>query len=60
MRIFEHFNKSTEAKCPICKTDEDKQTILVPIPGTEEGYIVEAQQMHWSCFQSILELVENE
>ena len=45
MRTFEHFNASFDAVCPVCNTSADAETILVPIPGTEEGGICEARKV---------------
>lgn len=47
-RKFNHPNM-TNFTCPVCKTAEDKPVILVAIPGTEDGNIVEAQQFHFDC-----------
>jgi hypothetical protein len=49
MRIFEHPNTSGDWKCPICKTNEDKQVILVGVDGTEEGNNMQAEQIHVDC-----------
>ena len=49
MRTFDHFNPGFGAVCPVCKTAADAETVLVPIPGTEEGGICEARQVHCSA-----------
>ena len=49
MRTFEHFPKET--KCPICNTNKDKETMLVPIAGTQEGCNVQAIPIHTDCLQ---------
>jgi hypothetical protein len=49
MRTFQHFNQDDEDICPICKTNEDKEIILVPIFGTEVGKNVQAIQVHTEC-----------
>jgi hypothetical protein len=54
MRTFEHFNKSGKDVCPICKTSEDKEIMLVPIFGTEEGNNIQAIQIHTQCLQNEL------
>ena len=46
-RIFEHFPKTST--CPICKTNSDEKCVLIPITGTEEDGIVQAQPFHLSC-----------
>ena len=63
MRTFAHFNQSHGAVCPWCKTNEDCETVLVPIPGTEDGNIMEAQQVHKKCYdlavKRLFELTES-
>lgn len=49
MRTFEHPNISDNWVCPICGTCEDKPIILIPIVGTEEGNIIQAEQFHVDC-----------
>jgi len=34
MRVFQHPNLSNGWYCPICKTSEDKEIVLVGIQGT--------------------------
>lgn len=48
-RFFDDMNRSGNATCPICKTDKPGKVLLVPIPGTEEGNNVQAQQLHAEC-----------
>ena len=44
-RVFKGFN--TKGKpCPFCKTRADTDTVLVPIPGTEEDGNMQASQVH--------------
>jgi len=47
MRIFKGFNKN--GKCPICGTNEDKETVLIGVTGTEEGNNMQAEQFHLEC-----------
>lgn len=47
MNIFEHF--PNDEKCPICRKNDDKQCVLVPITGTQEGNIVQATPTHLEC-----------
>lgn len=56
MRTFEHFNASTGAVCPVCKTAKDTETVLVPIPGTEDDGIMEARQIHKKCYDLVIEM----
>lgn len=49
MKTFEHPNTSNNWVCPICKTNEDKPIVLLPIVGTEEGNIMQAEQFHVDC-----------
>ena len=59
MKAFPHFNQDNDAVCPMCKTNEDCETVLVPIPGTEEGNIMQARQVHKKCYDlAVRKLVE--
>ena len=49
MDVFDHFNQGT--KCPICGNNNDAPAVLIPIEGTENGGIVEAQQFHLHCIK---------
>jgi len=60
MRIFDHFNTSHGAVCPICKTSADAETVLVAIPGTEDDGIMEAKQLHKKCYDLVLEMAAKE
>ena len=51
MRVFEHPNTSEGWVCPICKTNEDKSVVLIGIDGTEEGNIMQAEQVHIDCIE---------
>ena len=53
MRIFEQGNWISGVVCPICKTGKKGPVVLVPIPGTEDGGTVEAQQVHTSCAELV-------
>lgn len=57
MRTFKHFDSGYSNVCPICKTAKDCETVLIPIPGTEDGGICEAQQMHKKCLDLLVEMV---
>lgn len=50
LRFFEEMNVTGDP-CPICRTfDKTKgRVLLIPIPGTEEGNNVKAQQIHEDC-----------
>jgi len=50
MRSFEHPNM-TDFECPVCQTSADYPVVLIPIPGTEDGNIVEARQVHAECYK---------
>ena len=54
MRTFPHFNQSNNDVCPVCKTNEDCETVLTPIPGTEDGNIMEVRQVHKKCYDVAL------
>ncbi len=58
MRVFEKFNGSSGAVCPVCKTAREAPTVLIPIPGTEDGNIMEAKQVHKKCYDLITEMQE--
>ena len=49
MRTFKHFNKSGKDVCPICKTNDDKETVLIGVNGTQEGHNMQAKQFHLEC-----------
>lgn len=46
-RTFKHFPE--DLKCPVCNTNDDGETVLVPIDGTEDGMNCEAQCIHLAC-----------
>lgn len=49
MRSFKHFNSVGKSVCPICKTADDKETVLIGVVGTEEGHNMIAKQFHLDC-----------
>ena len=49
MRVFDHPTIINNWKCPICKTADDKEVVLVGIDGTQEDNCIEAQQYHLDC-----------
>ena len=49
MRAFKHFNNSGSSLCPICKKNDDKETVLIGIVGTEDDGNIEAAQTHLNC-----------
>jgi len=46
-RTFKHFPDTD--KCIICGTNEDRECILIPIFGTEDGSLVQAVPVHTGC-----------
>jgi hypothetical protein len=50
MRVFKHPNL-INFKCPICGTSEDKEVVLIGKDGTEEGKIIECEQVHLECLE---------
>lgn len=46
-RAFKEFPE--EQTCPVCRTNDEGQCVLVPIDGTEDDGICEAQCVHLSC-----------
>jgi hypothetical protein len=51
-RVFEHPNM-LNFECPICLTNADSPVVLVPIPGTEQGNIMKAKQVHHKCYELV-------
>lgn len=51
MRTFKHFPE--DSVCKICGRNDDKECILVPIDGTDEGWISEAIPIHVECLEKI-------
>lgn len=49
MRTFEKFPEN--ARCPMCGTNEDKECFLIPIDGTDDGCVCEAQPAHTECLK---------
>jgi len=58
MRVFKEFNGSHGDVCPICGTSKKVETVLVPMPWTEDDGIVEAKQMHKKCYELFIEMNE--
>ena len=56
MRTFEHFNSSHGDVCPVCGTASDCETVLVPIPGTDDDGICQARQIHRRCYDLVIEM----
>jgi len=55
MREFDHPNM-TGFCCPICKTSFDAPVVLAAIPGTEDGNLVECEQVHSECFKLVAKM----
>ncbi len=51
MRVFDKFNSNGDSVCPVCKTAEEKQTILIAMDGTEDDGVMEAKQYHLDCVE---------
>lgn len=49
MRVFKEMNISGKYVCPICKTKDKKEVVLIPIVGKENGNNCEAIQIHLDC-----------
>lgn len=60
MRIFDHPNFYGGFECPICRSSADAPVTLVPIPGTEDGNIVEAKQVHAECYSVFVKMHDME
>lgn len=48
MKPFKHFNDND--CCFLCGTNEDKPCVLIPIVGTGDNKICEANAIHADCF----------
>jgi hypothetical protein len=51
MRVFAKPNLSNGWKCPICKTSEEKEVVLIGVEGTQEGNNMQAEQFHLDCLE---------
>ena len=49
MRTFKKPNTTNDWKCPICGEATEKETVLIGIKGTEDGYNIQAEQFHLDC-----------
>ena len=49
MKIFNQPNTSGDWKCPVCKTNDNLPITLIPIHGTQNGNIIQAEQFHINC-----------
>lgn len=49
MRTFKHFPQDNSSFCPICGTNKDTECFLMPIDGTQDDKICEAQPIHVEC-----------
>lgn len=49
MRSFKSPNKSNNWLCPICKTNEDKEVVLIGKHGTQDDGIIQQEQYHLDC-----------
>lgn len=56
MRSFDGFNSSSGSICPVCKTNKNCETVLVPITHTENDGIVECMQVHKKCYKLFMEM----
>ncbi len=54
MRTFTHPNFAQGQKCPLCNTDSNEEVMLIGIAGTEEGYNLQAIQVHTKCISNYL------
>ena len=57
MKTFKEFPKDGKTKCPICGTNDNKECVLIPIYGTQDGNISEATIYHLDCIE-LFEYVE--
>ena len=59
MRAFKEPNLSSNWKCPICKTNNKKEVVLIGIIGTEEDNIIQAEQFHLDCIKLLYDKEHN-
>lgn len=53
MRIFKTPNTAHGWKCPICKSNRISDVVLIPIHGTYDDGISEAEQVHFDCLDLV-------
>lgn len=46
-RTFDHFPE--DSLCPVCETNNDGVTVLIPIDGTQKDSISQAIPLHLKC-----------
>lgn len=51
MRTFEEGNWTDDVKCPLCKTSDKGEVVLIPVLGTQKGNCIEAIQVHTKCIE---------
>jgi len=51
MRTFKEFPKGKDNVCPISKTDENKECVLIAIQETIQDNIAEAGIFHLDCIE---------
>lgn len=56
MPSFKGFNSSSGKVCPVCKTNKNCETVLVPITETKCDGIVECMQVHKKCYKLFMEM----
>lgn len=59
MRTFKNFNSYGKSRCPICNSNDDKETVLIGIVGTEKNGNIEAKQFHLECIDLFYYQKEN-
>lgn len=55
MRVFKTFNQVSDTPCPICKTKDLREVVLIGIQGTQEDKIIEAAQFHLDCLEFLFD-----
>lgn len=53
MKVFKEPNVDDNWICPICKTNDNKEVVMVGIDGTREGFNIQAEIIHLSCIELI-------
>jgi hypothetical protein len=60
MKVFKSFNNYGDDVCPVCGKNTLKETVLIPIAGTENGNIMKAMQVHLDCIDLTYHEINNE
>lgn len=54
--IWPGFSQDNGKVCPVCRTNRNVPSVLVPKPGTEHDGIMEAGLIHEVCYRLLLDM----